>query len=254
MAFAIQIDGAVDIDMCDSQFLLSLKPASKEEEVEEKIQRIAEGKARDGVDISVNDALDYIASITKLGKTYYQARSSFVWQYLQVCNIHYINPLSFLVPSLTPLSSLFFLSFATPHINSYSSFKNQRHAGVLSSTDIVNPLLERLGVPNPGTKLSIIFIFPISPCFYLFITDFQTDFVLVACTILHDLMPTYDVALSVRVASKVFNILLSNNTWFHFVTFLILFCRSWQFLGYSRMLWPLVSGKVFKHLYDCFTT
>ena len=106
MAFAIQIDGAVDIDMCDSQFLLSLKPASKEEEVEEKIQRIAEGKARDGVDISVNDALDYIASITKLGKTYYQARSSFVWQYLQVCNIHYINLQSFLVPSLTPLSSL----------------------------------------------------------------------------------------------------------------------------------------------------
>lgn len=84
MPFAMEIDdGDVEIDMSDSQFLLSLKPASKEEEVEEKIQRIAEGKAREGVDINVNDALEYIASITKMGKTYYQARTSFIWQYLQ---------------------------------------------------------------------------------------------------------------------------------------------------------------------------
>jgi hypothetical protein len=74
MPFAMDIDEDVEIDMSDSQFLLSLKPASKEEEVEEKIQRIAEGKAREGIDISVYDALDYIGSITQMGKTYYQAR------------------------------------------------------------------------------------------------------------------------------------------------------------------------------------
>eukprot|EP00026_Physarum_polycephalum_P000590 Phypoly_transcript_00591.p1 GENE.Phypoly_transcript_00591~~Phypoly_transcript_00591.p1 ORF type:complete len:1441 (+),score=280.99 Phypoly_transcript_00591:85-4407(+) len=141
MPFAMDTDGDVDLDMSDSQFLLSLKPASKEEEVEEKIQRIAEGKAREGVDISVYDALDYIASITKMGKTYYQARASFVWQYLQ----------------------------------------NQRQAGVLSANDIVTPLLEKLDAPN-------------------------SDFILVACTILHDLMPTYDVATSLRVISKLMSI------------------------------------------------
>ena len=110
MDIDIDIDGDVEIDMGDSQFLLSLKPASKEEEVEEKIQRIAEGKAREGVDINVHDALEYIASITKLGKTYYQARASFVWQYLQ----------------------------------------NQLQAGVLSSVDIIYPLLEKLEVANAG--------------------------------------------------------------------------------------------------------
>ena len=32
MAFAIQMDGVVDIDMRNSQVLMSLKPASREEE------------------------------------------------------------------------------------------------------------------------------------------------------------------------------------------------------------------------------
>ena len=43
------------------------------------------------MDISVNDAWDCIASIT-------EARF-FVWQCLKVCNIHYINLISFLAPS-----------------------------------------------------------------------------------------------------------------------------------------------------------
>lgn len=103
-------DDGVDIDMDDAQFLLGLKPASKENELEEKILRIAEGKARDGLDISVNDALDYIASITKMGKIYYQARAAFVWQYLQ----------------------------------------NLMHNGTVSPSDILNSLLNRLDSPSAG--------------------------------------------------------------------------------------------------------
>lgn len=112
-------DDGVDIDMDDAQFLLSLKPASKENEVEEKILKIAEGRAREGMDITVNDALVYIASITKMGKAYYQARAAFVWQYLQ----------------------------------------KLMHNGTVSSSEILNSLLDRLDSPSSGITPHLIILF-----------------------------------------------------------------------------------------------
>ena len=84
------------------------------------------------MDISVNDAWDCIASIT-------EARF-FVWQCLKVCNIHYINLISFLAPShlLSSFSSyslrlLILIPIYPSRINDMP--------GIIS-TDVVNPLLE----------------------------------------------------------------------------------------------------------------